>query len=335
MGEEEGESGRNPALKTKYQKKAAAEEEGVPSHYCRECNRSFSSGKALGGHMSSAHVQANKDYSMRKAASSSSKSKSSPGSPSAVCRLCDRAFQSQKSLFGHMRCHPDRDWRGMEPPPPPPPRDAKAVVDSGELGFFKDWPTCKRGRPSLSSSKAAYGDEGKGKGKAPESSGVMDEMDEMFKVAVQVLASGKRERGQWKHRCKDCGRVFENHEALGGHRANHNKFKMSIVNTSTRHLVPKMAKMKINMKMAKKFKADYLMTDGDPGPSARANANADSASASASTITPTSASASASASTITPTSASAFVFDIDLNMFPPEEEVDGMEESSGHTSSNS
>ncbi|KAL0407053.1 UNVERIFIED_CONTAM: Zinc finger protein ZAT2 [Sesamum latifolium] len=32
------------------------------------------------------------------------------------CMICGREFPSMKSLFGHMRCHPDRDWRGIRPP---------------------------------------------------------------------------------------------------------------------------------------------------------------------------------------------------------------------------
>ncbi|KAG6415236.1 hypothetical protein SASPL_122642 [Salvia splendens] len=302
---EEGDSGRIPVIKIKIPKETG-EEEDVPSHYCKECDRSFSSGKALGGHMSSAHVQANKEYSMRKAMSfnSNSKSKSSPGSPTCSCNICGRVFQSQKSLFGHMRCHPEREWRGMEPP-----RDAKSE-SSEELGFFKAkaWPTCKRGRPSL----AAAMEEEKEK----------EKVDEMVKVAVQVLASGKMER---KYRCDTCGRVFKSHEALGGHRASHNKFMMTIINTSTRHLEPK------NMPKAKKKK--MMLIKPDSVTSDHVDGDGDSASVLASTITPT------SASTITPTLASGFGFDIDLNMSPPgeeeEEEVEdkGMEESSNDTSS--
>ncbi|KAL2247745.1 UNVERIFIED_CONTAM: Zinc finger protein ZAT2 [Sesamum indicum] len=33
-----------------------------------------------------------------------------------ICMICGREFPSMKSLFGHMRCHPERDWRGIRPP---------------------------------------------------------------------------------------------------------------------------------------------------------------------------------------------------------------------------
>ncbi|KAK6118650.1 hypothetical protein DH2020_047563 [Rehmannia glutinosa] len=44
----------------------------------------------------------------------------------AACILCPKKFSSWKALYGHMRCHPERPYRGIKPPPnfrpqPPPP----------------------------------------------------------------------------------------------------------------------------------------------------------------------------------------------------------------------
>ncbi|ERN01602.1 hypothetical protein AMTR_s00090p00019600 [Amborella trichopoda] len=36
-----------------------------------------------------------------------------------VCALCTKKFPLMKAQFGHMRCHPKRDWRGIEPPEKP------------------------------------------------------------------------------------------------------------------------------------------------------------------------------------------------------------------------
>ncbi|KAK6138272.1 hypothetical protein DH2020_027963 [Rehmannia glutinosa] len=146
----------------------------IKTHYCKECDKYFSSGKALGGHMSSAHVQANKDYSYKKLKSgmtmgakyfSGSCSGSGSGlEDSNACVICGKRFPSQKSLYGHMRCHPDRDYRGMEPPPVEAKMDSSEASTGPELEYMDDegqmgpgpdlgtatlmgWPvTVKRGR---------------------------------------------------------------------------------------------------------------------------------------------------------------------------------------------
>lgn len=82
---------------------------------CPECNREFSSGKALGGHMR-IHVQVKKTERLR------SENRASPinhqNNEKPICSLCGKNFPSMKSLFGHMRCHPEREWRGIQPPAP-------------------------------------------------------------------------------------------------------------------------------------------------------------------------------------------------------------------------
>ncbi|PIN06126.1 hypothetical protein CDL12_21320 [Handroanthus impetiginosus] len=88
------------------------------NHYCKECRKSFNSGKALGGHLSTAHVQSKKDYSFVKLNFNGKRGHNSLGSPAGkYCVICGREFPSRKALFGHMRSHPERQWRGMDPPP--------------------------------------------------------------------------------------------------------------------------------------------------------------------------------------------------------------------------
>ncbi|KAK9282570.1 hypothetical protein L1049_005491 [Liquidambar formosana] len=97
-------------------------EKAEPSWVCKVCNKGFSSGKGLGGHMR-IQLQPNKEgaallnrtqYPVLKkhvhVADDDLNSKKPTSS------LCGKDFPSMKSLFGHMRCHPEREWRGIQPP---------------------------------------------------------------------------------------------------------------------------------------------------------------------------------------------------------------------------
>ncbi|KAJ8625385.1 hypothetical protein MRB53_033915 [Persea americana] len=48
-----------------------------------------------------------------------------------TCLVCKRDFKSMKSLSGHMRCHPERSWRGIQPPPTEKNRVSSTIIESG------------------------------------------------------------------------------------------------------------------------------------------------------------------------------------------------------------
>ncbi|XP_019246375.1 PREDICTED: uncharacterized protein LOC109226025 [Nicotiana attenuata] len=330
-------------------------------HICSECGKQFSSGKALGGHMSSAHVQANnreeswknKQLKVNNYGQSSKRSRilveeeeEEDGVKKIICDLCGRNFPSKKSLFGHMRCHPDRDWRGMKPPNNKDNFKNKGVLvfpannslddDDDNDDYFlntqeykelheiesasninvapafpkvdlkdclKSWAVKdKRGRSAKLSSSISSSDDkelqdavhqlirlvngvnnintpknrhtkteelevmcsnsvtpdlplkDKAKGKRK-----VDDIEDDYCSGIEskdcfVMPNKKRSRPLQKQQqqqtqcnstsdqqiknvtpgkkmCSICGKTFTSHQALGGHRSSHNKFKMTIENT--------------------------------------------------------------------------------------------------------
>ncbi|GER54737.1 zinc finger family protein [Striga asiatica] len=241
-------------------------------HQCKECDKSFSSGKALGGHMSSAHVQASKDYSLKTGSSS-------PG-PGPECPICGKQFLNQKSLYGHMRCHPDREWRGMEPPPTSPDDTlkgwaVKAIRGSGaqpnktqdissedyEEGVRAGHELLRLLKRNLDScgyenghnNEVRYGNRDSTRQKigkikadilfnsAESENGTQENHTNQrfdFKKIpildnVPIKPKPKQKDGlcdYYKYACSICSKVFSSHQALGGHKSSHNKFKINIVN---------------------------------------------------------------------------------------------------------
>ncbi|KAK8661122.1 hypothetical protein V6N13_052022 [Hibiscus sabdariffa] len=92
-------------------------------HVCPVCGKGFTSGKALGGHI---RIHMNNNGRHRRI-SKPKRRISTKHADEAVndeeddevvsCCVCNKEFKSMKSLFGHMRNHPERSWRGIRPPP--------------------------------------------------------------------------------------------------------------------------------------------------------------------------------------------------------------------------
>ncbi|URE18235.1 hypothetical protein MUK42_12586 [Musa troglodytarum] len=106
-----------------------------------------------------------------------------------TCPECGKTFPSDKSLFGHLRCHPERDYRGAIPPPGARKKSQSNASFSVTRGPpVTRWSTPKR---------------------------------------EQANDSGSPARCR-RYQCSICFKTFASHQALGGHVANHNKNKSNV-----------------------------------------------------------------------------------------------------------
>ncbi|KAI3418069.1 uncharacterized protein J3R85_013920 [Psidium guajava] len=117
----------------------------LTSKVCMFCRKGFSSGKALGGHMR-IHVQSTKQPLRKKIhrqkLKRSGSNNNSRGSSAKMaggqddlrtCVICHKGFPSMKSLYGHMRSHPEREWRGVQPPPATTARQGSSSTVSNSV----------------------------------------------------------------------------------------------------------------------------------------------------------------------------------------------------------
>ncbi|KAG2394619.1 hypothetical protein LR48_Vigan10g069900 [Vigna angularis] len=95
---------------------------------CDICLKIFGCGKALGGHRRSHFMKQQQQKKVKTRFTDNHTSKPSGDNNIRVicdfddddgkhiCCICKKEFPTKNALFGHMRSHPERPWRGVSPP---------------------------------------------------------------------------------------------------------------------------------------------------------------------------------------------------------------------------
>ncbi|XP_018438160.1 zinc finger protein ZAT2 [Raphanus sativus] len=162
--------------------------------------------------------------------SSSPRPKPDPDAPliTEPCKVCGRKFWSSKALHGHMRSHPERQWRGINPPPNHQPTVTAAppvsvTAEGGQVlaiasttGSSAVGVECEGCKKMFESRQALDGHICSAilnlNEEPPPSPPPPPPPQEVVDESRSVMLASRM-----NHRCDICSKVFYSGQALGGH----------------------------------------------------------------------------------------------------------------------
>ncbi|CAK9177915.1 unnamed protein product [Ilex paraguariensis] len=153
------------------------------------------------------------------------------------CSECGKKFWSWKALFGHMRCHPERQWRGINPPPnvrrpmlyENNENDLHALLSEEDHEVAKCLLMLANG--SSASETPTVSNMEKETATTTSTSTANQGQSLCGTIARDAVIGGGDVDGadpsyvNCRFECSSCKKVFGSHQALGGHRASHKNVK--------------------------------------------------------------------------------------------------------------